>query len=233
MRIDKYLKVSRIIKRRTVANEACAGGRVSVNDKVVKPSAGIKAGDTSSYSDLDGLKLGYGGFSGSLNFFTLGIDLRYAILEDGLLFPGLSVGAGYVVSKGAVSVSGSDSSTTSRIKNSVDAAIDVAYVTHTMYLQAQLSKKIFIITPFVGARLLFSKSENAYAWSVNYTASAGSVSSPLTKGASDTISRGVYVIPQLYFGTGINLPFVQFGVSAAYDVRDEILSGALSLRFKL
>ena len=45
MRIDKYLKVSRIIKRRTVANEACAGGRVSVNDKVVKPSAEIKAGD--------------------------------------------------------------------------------------------------------------------------------------------------------------------------------------------
>ena len=45
MRIDKYLKVSRIIKRRTVANEACAGGRVSVNEKVVKPSAEIKAGD--------------------------------------------------------------------------------------------------------------------------------------------------------------------------------------------
>ena len=45
MRIDKFLKVSRIIKRRTVANEACASGRVSVNEKVVKPSAEIKAGD--------------------------------------------------------------------------------------------------------------------------------------------------------------------------------------------
>ena len=45
MRIDKFLKVSRIIKRRTVANEACASGRVSVNEKVVKPSAEVKAGD--------------------------------------------------------------------------------------------------------------------------------------------------------------------------------------------
>ncbi len=45
MRLDKYLKVSRIIKRRTVANEACAGGRVSVNGKVAKPGADVKAGD--------------------------------------------------------------------------------------------------------------------------------------------------------------------------------------------
>ena len=45
MRIDKYLKVSRIIKRRTVANEACDGGRVSLNGKVVKAGAEVKAGD--------------------------------------------------------------------------------------------------------------------------------------------------------------------------------------------
>ena len=37
MRLDKYLKVSRIIKRRTVANEACSGGRVTLNGKVAKP----------------------------------------------------------------------------------------------------------------------------------------------------------------------------------------------------
>ena len=40
MRLDKFLKVSRIIKRRTVANEACSGGRVSLNGKVAKPGAG-------------------------------------------------------------------------------------------------------------------------------------------------------------------------------------------------
>ena len=45
MRLDKYLKVSRIIKRRTVAAEACETGKVSVNGKVAKPSAAVKEGD--------------------------------------------------------------------------------------------------------------------------------------------------------------------------------------------
>lgn len=45
MRLDKYLKVSRLIKRRTIANEACDAGRVLVNDKVARASYDIKVGD--------------------------------------------------------------------------------------------------------------------------------------------------------------------------------------------
>ena len=45
MRIDKFLKVSRILKRRSVANEACSGGRVEVNGKDVKPAYNLKVGD--------------------------------------------------------------------------------------------------------------------------------------------------------------------------------------------
>lgn len=45
MRIDKYLKVSRLIKRRTVANEACDAGRITVNGKIVKASYDVKTGD--------------------------------------------------------------------------------------------------------------------------------------------------------------------------------------------
>ena len=45
MRLDKFLKVSRIIKRRTVANEACSGGRVRINGKVAKPAADVTEGD--------------------------------------------------------------------------------------------------------------------------------------------------------------------------------------------
>lgn len=45
MRLDKFLKVSRLIKRRTVANEACDAGRVLVNDKVAKASVNVKAQD--------------------------------------------------------------------------------------------------------------------------------------------------------------------------------------------
>ena len=45
MRLDKFLKVSRLIKRRTVANEACDAGRVLVNGKVAKASVNVKTGD--------------------------------------------------------------------------------------------------------------------------------------------------------------------------------------------
>lgn len=45
MRIDKYLKVSRLIKRRTLANEACEQGRVKINGKIAKPSTEVNVGD--------------------------------------------------------------------------------------------------------------------------------------------------------------------------------------------
>ena len=48
MRIDKYLKVSRIIKRRTVASEACSGGRVMINEKTAKPASPVHPGDVIS-----------------------------------------------------------------------------------------------------------------------------------------------------------------------------------------
>ena len=53
MRLDKYLKVSRLIKRRTVANEACDGGRVTVNGKVARASYDVKVGDVLAVEVLD------------------------------------------------------------------------------------------------------------------------------------------------------------------------------------
>lgn len=50
MRLDKYLKVSRLIKRRTVANEACDAGRVMINDRPAKAGAEVKAGDVITIS---------------------------------------------------------------------------------------------------------------------------------------------------------------------------------------
>ena len=50
MRLDKYLKVSRLIKRRTIANEACDAGRVFINDKPAKASTNVKAGDVIAIS---------------------------------------------------------------------------------------------------------------------------------------------------------------------------------------
>ena len=54
MRIDKFLKVSRIVKRRTLAQEACDNGKVAVNSKEVKPSHQIKVGDIVEITYLNG-----------------------------------------------------------------------------------------------------------------------------------------------------------------------------------
>lgn len=50
MRLDKFLKISRVIKRRTLAKEVCDSGRVAINGKAAKPSSAVNAGDT---LDLD------------------------------------------------------------------------------------------------------------------------------------------------------------------------------------
>ncbi len=71
MRLDKYLKVSRIIKRRTVANEACDAGRVQVNGKVQRASYDVKIGDKIT------VMLG----QGERNFEVLEIN-EHALKED-------------------------------------------------------------------------------------------------------------------------------------------------------
>ena len=70
MRIDKFLKVSRILKRRTVAQEAASAGKISVNGKEVKPSYRVKVGDVVEISFL----------SGKFKFRVL--DLKEAVKKD-------------------------------------------------------------------------------------------------------------------------------------------------------
>ena len=70
MRIDKYLKLTRLIKRRTVANEACDAGRVSVNGKVVKASYDVKAGDE--------ITIGFGNRSVSVRV----LDIRETVRKE-------------------------------------------------------------------------------------------------------------------------------------------------------
>lgn len=70
MRIDKFLKVSRILKRRTLAEEACEKGKVSVNGKEVKPGHRVKAGDK--------VEINFAG--GSLKFIIK--DIRETVKKD-------------------------------------------------------------------------------------------------------------------------------------------------------
>ncbi len=74
MRLDKFLKVSRLIKRRTVANEACDAGRVLVNGKTAKASLNVKEGDMVQTGDIVGTV-------GSTGYST-GPHLHYSLLVN-------------------------------------------------------------------------------------------------------------------------------------------------------
>ena len=83
MRLDKFLKISRIIKRRTVANSACSGGRVSINGRVAKPGADAKAGDI--------LEIRFGSHVGRYRILSLQEHVRkedaqdmYEVLQENL-----------------------------------------------------------------------------------------------------------------------------------------------------
>ncbi|MDW7655625.1 MAG: RNA-binding S4 domain-containing protein [Bacillota bacterium] len=82
MRLDKFLKVSRIIKRRTVANEICAAGRVLVNGRAAKPGAEVNTGDI--------LDIGFGSGHTRLRILNIRETVRkeeaadlYEIMKDG------------------------------------------------------------------------------------------------------------------------------------------------------
>lgn len=82
MRLDKFLKVSRIIKRRTMANEVCAAGRVTVNSKQAKPGAEVKPGDI--------VEIGFGNGTTKIKILKLQDTVRkdeatdlYEIIESG------------------------------------------------------------------------------------------------------------------------------------------------------
>ncbi len=76
MRIDKFLKVSRILKRRTVAGDACNGGKVTVGGKTVKPAYRVKIGDIVSVSFA----------GGELRFRVLSLDEKVSAKEADKLY---------------------------------------------------------------------------------------------------------------------------------------------------
>ena len=74
MRLDKYLKVSRLIKRRTIANEACDAGRLCVNGRVARASLEIKEGDT--------IEIGFGDRKVSVRVLTIKETTKKADSEE-------------------------------------------------------------------------------------------------------------------------------------------------------
>lgn len=164
-------------------------------------------------------------------FTTFAVDARYALLEDGLVTPGISVGVGFSMNSGTFGASNKY------------AEVTVDYNVKTLYTQLQISKALNIpvvsigFTPFLGLRALVSDYSNDWSWNVE----SGSISAKSlelkTSGTASSDGFGGFQ-PQVYAGVGFNFMLIQLTASACADLRhiggdDNLWSGALSLRAKL
>lgn len=160
-----------------------------------------------------------------IDFFTAGASLRVPITEGNVILPKISLGAGFMYSKGSIGAFIEDDK----------AFVSTDFDTKTMFLEAQVSKKLLIFTPFIGARGILSESSNNWAWKYNisfagYTVGkeeSGSVSRSLSDSFKDNFQY------QVYGGVALDIFIVQTTISASYDFKNNIWGGNLSLRAKL
>lgn len=166
-------------------------------------------------------------------FTTFAVDARYALLEDGLVTPGISVGVGFSMNSGTFGASNKY------------AEVTVDYNVKTLYTQLQISKALNIpvvsigFTPFLGLRALVSDYSNDWSWKGKNSAISTVVDTYGLKTSGTASSDGFGGFqPQVYGGVGFNFMLIQLTASACADLRhiggdDNLWSGALSLRAKL
>lgn len=172
----------------------------------------------------------------SVDYMTIGADIRYRVYEESLFIPQISVGGGYVYSKQTLAFGAENTYTTKGSEAANLAAnLDMSVATHTIFAQVQASKKILILTPFIGFRALFTKADCEYSW--NYeTKIAGAKHDNL----SDSDSRDYTVdFPdigfktQVFGGIGFQFALFQLGLTVSYNFSTKYVSGAVLLDFKL
>ncbi|MCQ2240735.1 hypothetical protein [Treponema sp.] len=154
----------------------------------------------------------------SLGFSTFGVDVRYALLEDGIACPGLSVGLGYLYNGINFGYSKRDSEV------NFDAGI------HSIYTTVQVSKSILFVTPFAGARFMVSSHNVDWKWDLGSGIKDSGTSS------SDGFDFG-NLQTQLYLGCGLDFFVFQTTLTGMVDVAhaddSKAFSGTLSFRVRL
>lgn len=174
------------------------------------------------------LEFGSMGADIGIDFFTIGADVRWALYQGNILLPKISLGGGYIYTKGSFSAGSSE------------ADLNVNYETQTAYLQVQASKKLLVFTPFVGLRAIVSSSDNDWNWTTSGDVASALTLAGVTSSDNGTVSTGwdfAGFQPQIYAGCGFNFLVMQLTASVTADLRhiadNGLWSGALSLRVAL
>lgn len=162
----------------------------------------------------------------AFDFFTLGFDFRWAILEGKTWQPKFSVGGGYVFTKGGVDIVSDEANANLNFKN------------HTAYLQAQLSKKLLFFIPYIGAKVAYTKSEVNWSataqWNSIFDGDAGELGNLQNWGILPTEFSGGYdgwkIIPQVYGGFCLDFAILNLTFGVGWDFVDKLASGAVNIR---
>lgn len=244
----------------TEINSHAAGATTNFNftvpDQIPLPSASVHAriggfilpfdiGVYGAYFDLNTLK--FEDFTGTVNYYTIGADIRYAVMKGSTTLPKLSVGAGYIRTHLALSMTGAStySGTVGSTPASVTANADTntSFDLNTIFVQAQISKKFLILTPYAGVRAYVTSSKSHYDYSYSSTYEIGGVPQGNVPGGNGSSSRDYgtdafnfdwnNIRPQLYAGLGLNLLFVNCTVGGCWNMRNNLLSANVNVCIKI
>ena len=157
----------------------------------------------------------------TFDYLTIGGSLRYAILQDKIIIPAVSVGMGFMYNKGFVEVKVEDS-----------AFVRSDFETTSIFFEAQVSKKILFLVPFLGFRGVMAQSTNSWQWEYNATFEGYGTIGQVEKG---TVNRGFgdRFHPQLFGGIGFDIFMFHANLSASYDFVSSIWGANLGLRFQM
>lgn len=182
----------------------------------------------------------------SVEYSTFGFDLRYAVYQGNILLPKISIGAGYNYSKVGLDFATTKHFTanasyeldgkTSSAGYEADLTSDVSLSTsmHTIFLEAQVSKKLLVFEPYIGTKVFFTKTICDYDWKYN-TVMENKVQEKLSDSdsKSETSNFGENVSTQFFGGVGITLLKFQIALNGAYNAKTDYWSCGVGFNLKI
>ncbi len=170
--------------------------------------------------------------------FSYGGDVRLAILQEGVVLPALSIGVGYTYVKGEFDIESKDVLSVSNILSSASTVRShMEYETNIYSATVQLSKKILIITPFVGAKAIAQ--DGTYKYGGSYTNVDGhthTLSMAEVKKTFDftDVSKAIKKLNyNVFAGVGLDFFIIQTTVGVNYDFTDKTWAGSASIHIKI
>lgn len=162
----------------------------------------------------------------SFDYYVVGGDIRYALIKGGMLRPKVSVGAGYYYTSGSIEVK----------DDTASAGMD--FSSKAFIMEAQASIKLLFLVPFVGTKLIVSKTKVDWSVDANWAelidvkddSLAGIINNGILPSHFEDSTSSTTFHPQLFGGVGFDLGIMSLTTTLGYDVKSSIISGAVSAR---